>query len=130
LTPSLALRAGEPYLAWGSPGGDGQDQWSLQFLLNVVDFGMSLQEAIDAPNFHVRHFRRSFHPHPMQLGILVLEDRIPPSVRAPLGRRGHRIEVAGPWSGGQVTAIEFDARRRIISGAASSRGDKAYAVGW
>jgi gamma-glutamyltranspeptidase/glutathione hydrolase len=130
LTPSLALKGGEPYLAWGSPGGDGQDQWSLQFLLNVVDFGMSLQDAIDAPNFHIRHFPSSFYPHEQKLGLLVVEERIAPAVRAALGRRGHRLQVAGPWSGGQVTAIEFDPRRRVIAGAASSRGDKAYALGW
>ena len=68
LTPSLATKDGEPFMAFGTPGGDSQDQWTLQFFLNVIDFGMNLQEAIDAPNFHTNHFPNSFYPHNAQTG--------------------------------------------------------------
>jgi gamma-glutamyltranspeptidase / glutathione hydrolase len=63
LTPSLAMKDGRPHMVFGTPGGDQQDQWTLQFFLNVVDFGMDLQQAIDAVSFHTQHFPSSFYPH-------------------------------------------------------------------
>ena len=86
LTPSLALRDGQPWLAFGTPGGDQQDQWSLQFLLNVVDFGMDLQEALDAPSVQSTHFPGSFYPHAAEPGGVRVESRIPESVRDELER--------------------------------------------
>jgi gamma-glutamyltranspeptidase/glutathione hydrolase len=130
LTPSLALKQGKPHMVWGTPGGDYQDQWTLQFFLNVVDFGMSLQEAIDAPNFHSLHFPSSFYPRDAKPGELAVEARLDPSVLEKLEERGHIIRLTGPWSGGEVTAIQFDPHRKIILGAASSRHDKPYALGW
>src|SRR5256885_13197470 len=91
LTPSLALRDGQPWLAFGTPGGDQQDQWTLQFLLNVVDFGMDLQEAIDAPTVHSVHFPGSFYPHASMPGGMRAESRIPEEVLESLTARGHQV---------------------------------------
>ena len=76
LTPTMALRDGEPYLAWGSPGGDQQDQWIAQFFLRHVHAGMNLQEAIDAPAWHSEHFPSSFWPREARPGVLVVEGRV------------------------------------------------------
>ncbi len=128
LTPSLAMRDGEPWLAFGTPGGDQQDQWSLQFFLNVVDFGMELQEALDAPTVQSTHFPGSFYPHQAEPGGVRAESRIPAEVRDELAARGHRISVDGPWSHGQVTAVAREANG-VLSGAASPRGRVAYVMG-
>jgi gamma-glutamyltranspeptidase/glutathione hydrolase len=129
LTPSLVMKDGEPFMVFGTPGGDCQDQWTLQFFLNFVDFGMNLQEAIDAPNFHTRHFPSSFYPHNAEPGSVVLEGRIPESVRAELADRGHQISVAGDWSHGRVLGITFDSKTGLISAGASPRAQIAYAMG-
>ena len=129
LTPSLVTKEGAPYMVFGTPGGDCQDQWTLQFLLNHVDFGMNLQEAIDAPSFHSMHFRNSFYPRGERPGVMAVEGRIPESVRAELEARGHTVEVRGDWVNGQVVAVRFDPDTGLISGAASPRG-VSYCVGW
>ena len=95
LTPTLALRDGEPYLAWGSPGGDQQDQWITQFFLRHVHAGMNLQEAIDAPAWHTEHFPSSFWPRTARPGVLVVEGRVPKATRRNSKKRGHKVEV-GP----------------------------------
>ena len=77
LSPTLALRDGEPYLAWGSPGGDQQDQWTTQLFMRHVHAGMNLQEAIDAPAWHSEHFPSSFWPRTARPGVLVLVGRVP-----------------------------------------------------
>src|SRR5262249_14023507 len=128
LTPSMALRNGEPWLAFGTPGGDQQDQWSLQFFLNVVDFGMDLQEALDAPTIHTTHFPGSFYPHASHPGEARVKAGIPVEVRDPLTSRGHIVNVDGPWSHGQVTAVARE-RNGVLSGAASPRGRVAYVMG-
>jgi gamma-glutamyltranspeptidase/glutathione hydrolase len=128
LSPSLALRAGQPWLAFGTPGGDQQDQWSLQFFLNVVDFGMDLQEALDAPTCQTAHFKGSFYPHHADPGGARVESRIPEDVRAQLATRGHRIYVDDPWSHGQVSAVAYEGNG-VLSGAASPRGRVAYVMG-
>src|SRR5260370_24704482 len=109
LTPSLALRDGQPWLAFGPPGGEQQAQWSLQFFLNVVDFGMELQEALDAPTVQSTHFPGSFYPHQAQPGGVRIESRIPAEVRDELTVRGHVVAVDGPWSHGQVTVVAREA---------------------
>lgn len=129
LTPSLALRDGQPWLAFGTPGGDQQDQWTLQFFLNVVDFGLDLQAAIDAPTVHSQHFPSSFYPRDAHPNRIVVERRIGPEVRAELAARGHEVVEAGPWAHGQVSAVEIDRRRKVLRGAASPRGMSAYVVG-
>jgi gamma-glutamyltranspeptidase/glutathione hydrolase len=128
LTPSLALRKGEPWLAFGTPGGDQQDQWTLQFFLNVVDFGMELQEALDAPSVQSTHFPGSFYPHASTPGGVRAESRIPAEVIDDLRARGHKVSVDGPWSHGQVTAVARE-ENGVLSGAASPRGRVAYVMG-
>jgi gamma-glutamyltranspeptidase / glutathione hydrolase len=131
LTPSLAYKNGRPYMVFGTPGADSQDQWSLQFFLNHVDFGMNLQEAIDAPSFHSLHFPSSFYPRKAQIGKLMVEGRIPSGTRADLRRRGHLVEICGDWENGRVSAISKEAD--VIRGAASPKtifGNSGYAIGW
>jgi gamma-glutamyltranspeptidase / glutathione hydrolase len=130
LTPSLALKDNIPYLAFGTPGGDQQDQWSLQFFLNHIDFNMNIQEAADAPNFHTAHFPGSFYPHASDPSSLIVEGRIPESTRAALREKGHKVTVAGDWSSGRVLAVKFDAKSGMFSGAASARMETGYAMGW
>jgi gamma-glutamyltranspeptidase / glutathione hydrolase len=129
LTPSLALRDGEPYLAFGTPGGDQQDQWSLNFFLSHVHFGLNLQEAIDAPNFHTEHFPSSFYPRTAAPGKIVVEDRLRPEVVAGLRARNHDVEVVDGWSLGRISAVSRDAADGSLRGAANPRGMQGYAVG-
>jgi gamma-glutamyltranspeptidase / glutathione hydrolase len=129
LTPSLALRGGEPCLAFGTPGGDQQDQWSLNFFLSHVHFGLNLQEAIDAPNFHTEHFPSSFYPRTEAPGRIVVEDRLGPEVVAGLRARGHDVEVVDGWSLGRISAVSRDATDGSLRGAANPRGMQGYAVG-
>jgi len=130
LTPSLVLKSGRPSMVFGTPGGDQQDQWTLQFFLNCVDFNMNLQEAVDCPNFHSTHFPSSFDPHGAQPGGLVIESRISESTLSVLREKGHNIQVSGPWSNGRVLGIRFDPWTGVISAAASPRMETGYAMGW
>ena len=130
LTPSLVMRDGEPYMVFGTPGGDSQDQWTLQFFLNVVDFGMDLQAALDAPTVHSVHFPSSFYPRDAYPARLEAEDRIDPQVLRELEQRGHEIAVNDGWSHGKCLGIYRDAARGIIAGAASPRTQIGYALGW
>jgi gamma-glutamyltranspeptidase/glutathione hydrolase len=127
LSPTLALRDDEPYLAWGSPGGDQQDQWTTQFFLRHVHAGLNLQEAIDAPAWHSEHFPISFWPRTARPGVLVMESRVPADSRKELERRGHLVEVGPAWSEGRLTAASRDGRRR--KAAANPRGMQGYAAG-
>jgi gamma-glutamyltranspeptidase/glutathione hydrolase len=127
LSPSLALRDGEPYLAWGSPGGDQQDQWITQLFVHHVHGGRNLQEAIDAPSWHSEHFPSSFWPRASRPGVLVIEGRVPKKTITELKRRGHVVEVGPNWSEGRLTAASRDGRRRRA--AANPRGMQGYAAG-
>jgi gamma-glutamyltranspeptidase/glutathione hydrolase len=129
LSPSLATRDGEPWLAFGTPGGDQQDQWSLNFFLGLVDFGFNLQQAIDAPMFHNQHFPSSFFPHESHPGRLVIEDRIVPAVAQELRKRGHDVERSGPWSLGRLCVAGRDPVTGELIAAANPRGMQGYAVG-
>ena len=127
LTPSLALRDREPYLAFGTPGGDQQDQWSLLFFLNHVLAGMNLQQAIDFPSFHSAHMPSSFYPRQAQPRVLDVESRVGTAVIEDLRRRGHLVNVRPAWSLGRVSAV---ARRHgMLYAAANPRGMQGYAVG-
>jgi len=130
LSPSLVMRGDRPYMIFGTPGGDQQDQWTLQFFLNVVDFGMDLQDAIDSPSFHTAHAPSSFYPRRARPGEVVVEGRIPREVVADLQARGHTVSVVGDWSLNYTTVAAFDGERGLIEGAASSRGERNYALGW
>ena len=129
LTPSLAMKDGRPHMVFGTPGGDMQDQWTLQFFLNVVDFGMGLQEALDAPTFHTMHFPSSFYPRAAYPKRVVVEGRIAEETRAALEARGHEIVVGGDWAHGQVTGVRFDPDTGLIEGGASPRTLVPYAMG-
>ena len=129
LSPTLVTVDNKPLMAFGTPGGDQQDQWTLQFFLNFVEFGMNLQASIDAPTFHNSHFPSSFYPREAHPGRLHLEGRIPSEVRDQLKRRGHRIVLEDDWVNGRVTAIHFNNREGVISAAASSRYQTSYAMG-
>ncbi len=127
LTPSLALRDREPYLAFGTPGGDQQDQWSLLFFLNHLRFGMNLQQAIDFPSFHSMHMPSSFYPRLAQPRVLDVESRVGAPVIEELRHRGHLVNVRTAWSLGRVSAV---ARRDgVLYAAANPRGMQGYAVG-
>ena len=127
LSPSLALRGGEPYLAFGTPGGDQQDQWSLHVFLNHVHGGLDLQAAIDAPDFHTDHFPSSFFPRQADPGSLALEGRFGGAVVADLRARGHRVQVTDDWSLGRVSAVARDGG--TLQAGANPRGMQGYAVG-
>ncbi|HEY2758061.1 MAG TPA: gamma-glutamyltransferase family protein [Pseudolabrys sp.] len=127
LSPTLALRDGESYLAWGSPGGDQQDQWTAQFFLRHVHGKMNLQEAIDAPAWHSEHFPISFWPRTARPGVLVLESRVPKATIDELKKRGHIVEIGPAWSEGRLTAASRAGRRR--KAAANPRGMQGYAAG-
>jgi gamma-glutamyltranspeptidase/glutathione hydrolase len=127
LSPSLALKDREPYLAFGTPGGDQQDQWSLVFFLNHVLAGMNLQQAIDFPSFHSAHMPSSFYPRQAQPCVLDVESRVGTAVVEDLRRRGHLVNVRPAWSLGRVSAV---ARRDgMLYAAANPRGMQGYAVG-
>ena len=127
LSPTLALRDGEPYMAFGTPGGDQQDQWTLGFFLNHVHFGMNLQQAIDFPAFHSRHMPSSFYPREAYPAELDVEERAGEEAIGELGDRGHEVNVHAPWSLGRISAV---ARRGgMLYGAANPRGMQGYAAG-
>ncbi|WP_351222689.1 gamma-glutamyltransferase [Streptomyces sp. NPDC002133] len=129
LTPSLALRDGVPVMAFGTPGGDQQDQWQVHFFLAVALGGLALQEAIDAPNWHNDAFPSSFHPRGMRPGSVTVESRIDPEVVEELRRRGHDVTVGGAWSEGRLCAVARDPETGVLSAAANPRGMQGYAVG-
>lgn len=128
LTPSIAFKDGAPYMAFGTPGGDTQDQWSLNMFLNHSVFGMDLQSAIDAPNFHTNHFPSSFYPRLANPGQIEVESRVGNDVIVELERRGHEVVVADPWSLGRLSAVARQADG-VLKAAANPRGMQGYAVG-
>ncbi|MFF7897010.1 gamma-glutamyltransferase family protein [Streptomyces sp. NPDC007907] len=134
LTPSITLRDGVPVMAFGTPGGDQQDQWQLHFLLAValsgpVRGGSDLQGAIDAPNWHNDSFPGSFFPRGMRPGSVTVESRTDPAVVSELRRRGHDVTVGGPWSEGRLCVVARDPETGVLSAAANPRGMQGYAVG-
>jgi gamma-glutamyltranspeptidase/glutathione hydrolase len=130
LTPSLVMKDAQPYMVFGTPGGDQQEQWTLQFFLNHVDFGLDVQDAIDVATFHTGHLRNSFYPCEVSPGKVVVEDRLPRPVVEALEARGHNVEVVAPWTLNFTTAIVYHAGKSLIEGGASSRGERSYALGW
>jgi gamma-glutamyltranspeptidase/glutathione hydrolase len=128
LTPSLALKDGVPQMAFGTPGGDQQDQWQLVFFLRYVHSGMNLQQVIDQPLFHSTHFPASFYPRARQPGGLMIERNIGAAVLDDLRARGHQITEADPWTIGRLTAARRDPDG-LLRAAATPRLMQAYAVG-
>jgi gamma-glutamyltranspeptidase/glutathione hydrolase len=128
LCPGLALRDGKPYLAWGTPGGDQQEQWALHVFVRHVDLGLNLQEAIDAPEFHMDHLISSFYPRGFARRSVTVEERFGDDVVDDLRGRGHDVEVSGPWTLGRVTAVAREDDGLLKAGA-NPRGMQGYAAG-
>ena len=130
LTPTIALQDGKPVLAFGTPGGDRQDQWGLNFFLRRVHFEMNLQQAIDYPNFSTKHAPSSFYPRLSQPGNLTIESRMPDATIKELEKRGHDVKVTGPWTQSRGVAAGIDQDEGVLLGAASPRSIQSYAFGW
>jgi gamma-glutamyltranspeptidase / glutathione hydrolase len=135
LSPTLVLRSGAPAMIFGTQGGDQQDQWTLQVFFNLVEFGMDVQEAIEAARFSSVHFPSSFYPHGKIPGGLRVEGRVPETVRTLLGERGHVLEVEGDWVAGDVLSIVVDQEHGCLRAGADPRGEvnqrmPSYAIGW
>ncbi|HSB60888.1 MAG TPA: gamma-glutamyltransferase, partial [Vicinamibacteria bacterium] len=128
LTPSLALKDGAPYLAFAVQGGDTQDQNLLQFFLDVVEFGMNVQEACEAPNVTSHQMRSSFGEHESRPGLLTLAEAVPEWVRKELGGMGYRIELER-LNSGPINAIHFDRRHGTMWGGSSNQGED-YGIAW
>jgi gamma-glutamyltranspeptidase / glutathione hydrolase len=128
LSPTLVGRGGDPYLALGTPGGDQQDQWTLQVLLGHLHFGLDLQAAIDAPNHHTEAFPSSFYPRETRERHVAVEERVGADAVDGLRARGHDVEVLGPWSLGRVSAAGRDPDGQLKAGA-NPRSMQGYAVG-
>ncbi|MEV6229370.1 gamma-glutamyltransferase family protein [Saccharopolyspora shandongensis] len=129
LSPSLALRGGVPTMAFGTPGGDQQDQWQLCFWLAHVHGGLNLQAAIDAPAWHTGAFPGSFYPRAWEPGRVVAESRLGADTLAELRRRGHDVLDAGPWALGRLSAVSRDPDSGLLRAAANARGAQGYAAG-
>ena len=127
LSPSLAMRDGEPYMVFGTPGGDQQEQWSALMFLHHADHGMNLQKAIDFPAFHTEHFPSSFWPRSRSPKKIIVEGRFPETTVAELKRRGHDVEVGDDWSEGRLTGAVRDGG--LLKAAANPRGMQGYAAG-
>ncbi|TMK76418.1 MAG: gamma-glutamyltranspeptidase [Actinobacteria bacterium] len=130
LSPTVVLRDGKPFLALSSPGGDSQDQQSLQTILNIAVFAMRPQEAVEAPRFNSSHYRESFRNHQFFAGGLQLENRIAPGIVEALGRLGHKVGVIGPFMMDTGTALAgVDPTHGTLFGAADVRRQR-FVVGW
>jgi gamma-glutamyltranspeptidase/glutathione hydrolase len=128
LSPTLVARGGDRYLALGTPGGDQQDQWTLNTFLAHVHFGLDLQAAIDAPGHHTEAFPSSFYPRATRVRHVTVEERAGRETIDGLRGRGHEVQVSEPWSLGRVSAVGREADGQLKA-AANPRGMQGYAVG-
>jgi gamma-glutamyltranspeptidase/glutathione hydrolase len=130
LTPTLVLKSGQPFMVLSTPGGDNQDQALLQVLLNIIEFGMNPQEAVEAARFDTQHYVSSFDDHEFLPGSLNIESRIPEKTIADLKTRGHKVNVQTPWGTlSSPTVIMFDPQTGVSSAGADPRRGR-YAVAW
>ncbi len=129
LQSTLVMKDGQPYAILGSPGGDDQVMRTMQTLINIIDFGMNIQQAIEAPRWSSRAFPASPFPHTMHPGDMSVEDRIPETTRQSLIARGHKLRVAPAWSLGSNAGIIVDVNTGVLSAGADPRVD-AYAWAW
>jgi gamma-glutamyltranspeptidase/glutathione hydrolase len=129
LQSTLVMKDGKPFAIMGSPGGDDQVMRTIQTLINMVDFGMNIQEAIEAPRWTTSSFPSSVFPHTMYPGAMAVEARIPDATRAALIARGHNLSVAGPWSMGSNAGVVVDEKNGVLSAGADPRVE-AYAWAW
>ena len=121
LQGTLVLKDGKPWMMTGSPGGDDQPMRTIQTLINMVDFKMNIQQAIEAPRWTTTSFPASVFPHRMNPGAITVENRIPEATRADLLRRGHRVSIAGPWSLNSSGGIHINWTLGVIEAAADPR---------
>jgi gamma-glutamyltranspeptidase/glutathione hydrolase len=121
LQGTLVMKDGKPYFVTGSPGADDQVMRTIQTLINMIDFGMNMQQAIEAPRWSTRSFPASPFPHTMYPGDLLLENRIPDAVRADLEKRGHKVTMRGPWSLNDSAGIVIDWKTGTVMAAADPR---------
>jgi len=128
LTPTLALKDGAPYLAMAVQGGDSQDQNLLQFFLNVVEFGMTVQEASEAPNINSYQMRSSFGMHEMEPGRMSVATSLPDATREALGKMGYKLDY-GQRTSGPINAIQFDTQHHSMWGGSSNHGED-YGIAW
>lgn len=128
LSPSMARGPDGTRVAFGTPGGDQQDQWQLIFLLRLIHHGMNLQEAIDGPLFHTGHLQASFYPRGTRPGHLMIEPHFPDATLEALRAQGHLLEVSAPWAVGRLTAASCNPQG-ILKAAATPRLMQAYAAG-
>ncbi len=128
LTPSMALKDGKPFISFAVQGGDGQDQNLLQFFLNMVEFGMNVQEAAEAANMNSFQMRGSFGEHEIQPGRMLLNESAPPYTRKQLKEMGYELEYSERTSG-PINAIYFDWKNGTFWGGSSNHGDD-YGIGW
>jgi gamma-glutamyltranspeptidase/glutathione hydrolase len=128
LSPAMALKDDRPWMTFGTPGGEQQDQWQPIMFARIVDHAMGIQVAIDAPSFHSEHWVSSFWPRPARPGKAVIEGRYPHEVAEALRARGHLLEVGGDWSEGRLTGARQEADGQLFAGA-NPRGMQGYAVG-
>ena len=129
LQSTLVMKDGQPFMITGSPGGDDQVMVTMQTLVNVIDFGMNVQQAIEAPRWSTSSFPSSPFPHTMVPGAMAVEDRIPETTQKELIARGHKLRVAPPWSLASSAAIIIDAKTGVLSAGADPRVE-AYAWAW
>jgi gamma-glutamyltranspeptidase/glutathione hydrolase len=133
LTPGMALRDGRPYLSFAVQGGDAQDQNLLQFFLNIVEFGMNVQEAAEAHNFISYQLHDSFGEHKKEPGRLAVNESVTEFTRNRLSKMGYAVEV-GVWgsrdrTSGPINAIYFDWKNGTFQGGSSNHGDD-YGIAW
>lgn len=130
LTPTLVLKGGEPYMVLSTPGGDNQDQALLQVLLNVIEFGMNPQEAVEAPRFDTQHYVSSFDDHEFLPGSLNVESRVNLKTIQELSEKGHKVKVQGEWGTlSAPTVVIYDPKNGVASAGADPRRSR-YAVAW
>jgi gamma-glutamyltranspeptidase/glutathione hydrolase len=130
LSPTLVLKGDEPFMVLSTPGGDNQDQALLQVLLNIIEFGMNPQEAVEAPRFDTQHFISSFDDHEFLPGSLNVESRVGLRTAQELGARGHKVKVQSEWGTlSSPTVILYDNRTGVAAAGADPRRGR-YAVAW
>jgi gamma-glutamyltranspeptidase/glutathione hydrolase len=130
LTPTLVLRDGQPYMVLSTPGGDNQDQALLQVLLNIIEFGMNPQEAVEAARFDTQHYVSSFDDHEFLPGSLNVESRVEEKTIAELKARGHKVTVQSAWGTlSSPTVITYNPQTGVASAGADPRRGR-YAVAW
>ena len=130
LSPTLVMKDGKPFMVLSTPGGDNQDQSLIQVLLNIIEFGMNVQEAVEAPRFQTLHFVSSFDDHRFNPGMLNLEDRIAKEVSNDLASRGHKVESQTSWANPSApTVIRFNSDSGVIEAGADPRRGR-YAIAW